>query len=138
MAPKNVYRSLRYLKRAKHPQRRYTLFWALQVGLYCRRKMARLLSRAELRLLQQSTSKPPFKRQSWLVQYLMLMPPRADPTAGSGKTSLLECLSLRNRLFTGALLLNDQVVGPDYFTKTGTPLQSPTSISNQGIGRLHI
>jgi hypothetical protein len=61
-----------------------------------------------------------------------------DLAAGSGKTSLLECMSLRNRLFTGALLLNDQVVGVDYFMKTGTPLQSPTSISNQGIGRLHI
>lgn len=38
--------------------------------------------------------------------------------SGSGKTSLLECLALRNRDFVGALRYKGRKLGSDYYTNT--------------------
>lgn len=39
--------------------------------------------------------------------------------AGAGKSSLLDCISLRNQKFRGQVFVDDQPAGADYFGRTG-------------------
>lgn len=57
--------------------------------------------------------------------------------AGSGKTTLVQCLSLRNRSFEGALRYNGKAPSGEYFTRAGALVRrrEPQSIGVWERGR---